>query len=131
MPSVSLKTILSQSSDLLNGQINYYLKMYTFDLSLNLPYITGTDWVGRKDVLYLTMHSTHFMYGYIASDMVKDHSDSNKGNLLQLHGLLFPVSSKGSVLVHVLCYSSRGALAGTRIAQWVYHEGSIRRPIAP
>ena len=35
-----LKCIFSQSSDLFNGQINYYLKIYTFDLSLNLPYIT-------------------------------------------------------------------------------------------
>ena len=28
---------------------------------------------------YLTTHSTHFIYGYMASDiMVKDHSDSEK-----------------------------------------------------
>ena len=27
---------------------------------------------GRKEMFYLTMHSTHFIYGYIASD----HSDS-------------------------------------------------------
>ena len=29
-----------KSSDLFNGKIKYYLKIYTFDLSLNLPYIT-------------------------------------------------------------------------------------------
>ena len=41
---------------------------------------------GRKEMFYLTTHSTHFIYGYMASDMVKDHSDSEKGN---------PISSKG------------------------------------
>ena len=30
---------------------------------------------GRKEMFYLTTHSTHFIYGY----MVKDHSDSERG----------------------------------------------------
>ena len=34
---------------------------------------------GRKEMFYLTMHSTHFIYGYMASDMVKNHSDSETG----------------------------------------------------
>ena len=56
--------------------------------------------------------------------MVKDHSDSKRGNLLPPHGLLFPISSKGSFIYasshtqddtyHGFCYISRGALAGTR-----------------
>ena len=50
--------------------------------------------------------------------MVKDHSDSDRGNPLPPHGLLFPISSKGSHrqdnTYHGLCYTSRGALAGTR-----------------
>ena len=45
-------------------------------------------------MFYLTMHSTHFIYGYIASGVVKDHSDSERGILLLPHGLLFPISSK-------------------------------------
>ena len=67
---------------------------------------------------YLTSHSTHFIYGY----MVKDHSDSEKGNPLPPHRLLFPVNSKGSFICniphrqdstyHGICYTSRGALAG-------------------
>ena len=66
-------------------------------------------------MFYLTTHSTHFIYGYIASDMVKDHSDSEKGN---------PINSKG--------YTSRASLAGTRNSSMgPPHEGSIRRPIAP
>ena len=32
----------------------------------------------RKEMFYLTTHSTHFIYGYMASDMVKDHSDSER-----------------------------------------------------
>ena len=48
---------------------------------------------GRKEVFYLTTHSTHFIYG-----MVKDHSDSERGNTLSPHGLLFPISSKGSFI---------------------------------
>ena len=32
---------------------------------------------GMKEMFYLTTHTTHFVYGYIASDlMVKDHSHS-------------------------------------------------------
>ena len=81
-------------------------------------------------MFYLTTHSTHFIYGYMASNiwlrtilivrkekerkgnvlfndalntfylrlygvgqMVKDHSDSEKGNLMPPHRLLFPISS--------------------------------------
>ena len=55
--------------------------------------------------------------------MVKDHSDNKRGNPLHPHGLLFLISSKGSFTAsshrqdntyHGLCYTSRGALAGTR-----------------
>ena len=87
-------------------------------------------------MFYLTTHSTHFIYGYIASDMVKDHSDSEKGNPLPPHRLLFPINSKGLLyapshrqdsIYHGLCYTSRGALAGTRNSSMgPPHEGSIR-----
>ena len=56
---------------------------------------------GRKEMFYLTMHSTHFIYSYIALDiiMVKDKLDSEKENLLPpLPGLLFPISSKESFI---------------------------------
>ena len=56
--------------------------------------------------------------------MVKDHSDSEKGNPLPPHGLLLSINSKGSFICtiqhrqdntyHGVCYTSRGALAGTR-----------------
>ena len=45
-------------------------------------------------------HLPHCIYVYVASDiiMVKDHSDSEKGNLLPQHVLLFLISSKGSFI---------------------------------
>ena len=51
---------------------------------------------GRKEMFYLMMHSTHFIYAiYMVKDhMVKDHTDSKRGNRLPPHGLLFPISSK-------------------------------------
>ena len=45
-------------------------------------------------MFYLTTHSTHFIYGYMASD----HSNSERGNPLLPHRLLFPISSKGSFI---------------------------------
>ena len=35
--------------------------------------------------LWLIMHSTHYIYGCMASDMVMDDSVSDRGNLLPLH----------------------------------------------
>ena len=52
----------------------------------------------EREMFYLTTHSTHFIYGYMASDMVKDHSDSEKGNLLPPHRLLLSINSKGSFI---------------------------------
>ena len=51
-------------------------------------------------MFYLTTHSTHCIYGYMASDiiMVKDHSDSEKGNPLPPHRLLLSINSKGSFI---------------------------------
>ena len=52
---------------------------------------------GRK-CFYLTTHSTHFIYGYMASDIWL--RTILKGNLLPQHRLLFPINtnSKGSFI---------------------------------
>ena len=75
-------------------------------------------------MFYLMTHSTHFylrLYG--VGHIVKDHSDSESRNLLLPHGILFTINSKGSFnaqshrqasTYHILCYTSRGALVGTR-----------------
>ena len=64
------------------------------------------------------MLSTHFIYSY----MVKDHSDSERGNPLPPHRPLSPISKfflyasshRQDNTYHGLCYTSRGALAGMR-----------------
>ena len=54
-----------------------------------------------KEVFYLTTHSTHFyLQLYIGRHMVKDHSDSERGNLLLTHGMLIPINSKSSFYKH-------------------------------
>ena len=93
------------------------------------------------NVLFNDALNTFYLRLYGVRHMVKDHSDSERGNLLLPHRLLFPISSKGSLYAsshrqdntyHGLCYTSRGALAGTRNSSMgPPHEGSIRRPIAP
>ena len=100
-------------------------------------------WLGFKDP-YLYYNTDHYYYYYYyyyylfnnalntfylrlygVRHMVKDHSDSERGNPLPPHGLLFLISSKGSFICiipyHGLCYSSRGALAGTRNSLFLYY----------
>ena len=85
------------------------------------------DCYTRKEgnVLFNDALNTFYLQLYGVRHMVKDHSDSEIGNPLPPHGLLFPISSKGSFIYnasshrqddtyHSLWYTSRGALAGTR-----------------
>ena len=54
---------------------------------------------GWMEMFYLTTHSTHFILRlYGVGHMVKDHSDSERGNPLPPHGLLFPINNKGSFI---------------------------------
>ena len=58
-----------------------------------------SKWKERKEMFYLTTHSTHFiLWLYGVGHMVKDHSDSDKGNPLPPHRLLFLINSKGSFI---------------------------------
>ena len=52
----------------------------------------------RKEgiVLFNDALNTFYLRLYGVRNMIKDHSDSAKGNLLLPHRLLFPISSKGS-----------------------------------
>ena len=71
-------------------------------------------------ILFNSALNTFYLQLYGISHMVKIHSE--RGNLLLPHGLLFPISSKGSFkctqdsTYHSLWYTRRGALAGTRNA---------------
>ena len=96
----------------------------------------------RKEMFYLTMHSTHFIYGYMASDIWlrtilivrKETPCHHKGYSFRLTArvLLYAPSPRGDSTYHSHCYTSCGALGGTRNSSMgPPHEGSIRRPIVP
>ena len=56
----------------------------------------------EREMFYLTTHSTHFylrLYG--VRHMVKDHSDSEKGNPLPPHRLLLSINSNGSFICNI------------------------------
>ena len=93
-------------------------------------------------MFYLTTHSTHFIYGYMASNIWlrtilivrKETRCRHMGYSFRLAArvLLYEPSHRQDSTYHGLCYTSRGALAGTRKSSMgPPHEGSIRRPIAP
>ena len=96
----------------------------------------------EREMFYLTTHSTHFIYGYMASDIWlrsilivrKETRCRHIGYSYRLTArvLLYAPSHIQDNTYHGLCYTSRGALAGTRNSSMgPTHEGSIRRPIAP
>ena len=75
------------------------------------------------NVLFYDALNTFYLRLYGFGHMVKDHSDSERGNPLPSHGLLFPISSKvllyalshkQDITYHGLCHTSRGTKAGTR-----------------
>ena len=67
---------------------------------------------GRKEKFYLTMHSTHFIYGlYGVGHMVKDHSDSERENMgysfrLAARFLLYASSHRQENTFHSLLHQS-------------------------
>ena len=88
-------------------------------------------------MFYLMAHSTHFIYGYMASDIwlrttqiAREETRSClMGYSFQLVArvLLYAPSHRQDSTYHGLCYTSRGALGGTRNSSMVPpHEGSIR-----
>ena len=52
----------------------------------------------EENVLFNDTLSTFHLWLYGFRHMVKDHSDSKRENPLPPHGLLFPISSKGSFI---------------------------------
>ena len=93
-------------------------------------------------MFYLMTHSTHFIYGYMASDILlrtilivrKETRCHHIGYSLRLTArvLLYAPSHRQDSTYHSLCYTSRVALAGTRNSSMGSpHEGSIRWPITP
>ena len=102
----------------------------------------GVCWWRSKEMFYLTTNSTHFVYGYMASDIwlrtiliVRKETRCHHIDYslrLTARVLLYAPSHRQDSTYHSLCYTSRGALAETRNSSMGSpHEGSIRRPIAP
>ena len=81
-------------------------------------------WAEReRNVLFNDTLNTFYQRLYGVIHMVKDHSDSEKGNPLPPHRLLFRLTARVLLYApshrqdntyHGLCYTSRGALAGMR-----------------
>ena len=65
------------------------------DHTLNRHYNTERE--KERNVLFNNALNTFYLRLYGVRHMVKDHSDSEKGNPLPPHRLLFPINSKGSV----------------------------------
>ena len=78
----------------------------------------------EREMFYLMMHSTHFIYGYMASDLWlrtilivrKETRCRHIGYSFRLAArvLLYAPSHRQDSTYHGLCYTNRGALAGTR-----------------
>ena len=86
-------------------------------------YCTGIV-LHRKEMLHFTMHSTHFIYGYIASYILQRTTQAVRDETFCCHhisyffrivaiGLLMHHPRQDSIY-HSLSYTSHGALAGTR-----------------
>ena len=112
--------------------IKQYIGMYYITFSRN-------NGMGEREreMFYLTTHSTHFIYGYMASDIWlrtilivrKETRCRHIGYSYRLTArvLLYAPSHRQDNTYHGLCYTSRGALAGTRNSSMgPPHEGSIR-----
>ena len=85
----------------------------------------------ERNVLFNDALNTFYLRLYGVRHMVKDHSDTEKGNPLSPHRLTARVLLYAPPHIqdntYGLCYTSRGALAGTRNSSMgPPHEGSIR-----
>ena len=72
-----------------------------------------------KEMFYLTTHSTHFIYGYMASDIWLRtiqiaRKETRCRHKITARVLLYAPSHRQDNTYHSLCYTSCGALAGMR-----------------
>ena len=99
--------------------------------SITEYHLAPPSFEGRKEErFYLTTPSTHFIYGYMASDIwlrtiVIVRKETRCRHIcysfrLAARVLLYAPSHRQDSTYHGLCYTSRGALAEREIAQWVH-----------
>ena len=73
---------------------NHHIRSHSFWLAARDCYMHQRE----RNVLFNDALNTFYLRLYGVRHMVKDHSDSEKGNPLPPHRLLFPISSKGSFI---------------------------------
>ena len=96
------------------------------NLYICLCYTSRGTWLeeGTKEMFSLMMHSTFYLWLIGIRHIVKQYSDSERKMFCYLYmsysfqlaarGLLYASSHRQGHTYHSLCYTSRGALAGTR-----------------
>ena len=136
-------SVMPLLQDCCNITIISWIHYYSINILTVLADRTELLFLSReREMFYLTTHSTHFIYGYMASDIClrtilivrKETRCRHIGYSYRLTArvLLYAPSHRQDNTYHGLCYTSRGTLAGTRNSSMgPPHEGSIRRPIAP
>ena len=76
--------------------------VYTCDKRCDVETLFSKFYTNRRErernVLFNDALNTFYLRLYCVRHMVKDHSDSEKGNALPPHRLLLPISSKGSFI---------------------------------
>ena len=84
--------INSNDTQLLNLCKTHYIYIVRHT---HIIYQTEDEKLKEGNVLFNDALNTFYLRLYGVRHMVKDHSDSEKGNPLPTHRLLFPISSKG------------------------------------
>ena len=107
MYNVNIKALATFDADL----ILYYSSGYKHSPKNNIAFIskrklgavTSVYRLSRKEgnVLFNDALNTFYLLLYGVRHMVKDHSDSERGNLLLSHRLLFPINIKGSFILNM------------------------------
>ena len=95
----------------------------------------GMQWEREREMFYLTTHSTHFIYGYMASDIWlrtilivrKETRCHHVGYSYRLTArvLLYAASHRQDNTYHSLCYTSRGSLAAES-NEWMFNDTSAQ-----
>ena len=75
-----------------------HMYMYMYMYMYIYIYVFYFLFLKEGSVLFNDALNTFYLRLYGVRHMVKDHSDMERGNPLPPHGLLFPISSKGSFI---------------------------------
>ena len=69
---------------------------FVYQVNIIITNRTTTMETRKKEMFHLTTHTPHFIiWLYGVGHTVKNHSDSEIGNMLPPHRLLFPINSNG------------------------------------